>query len=50
MRNTLISNDQHLMCMKIWTKMIADGVCFDVIYRDFSNAFVPNEQLFLAIS
>ena len=61
MKNNLFSNDQHgfvpgrdcitqlLVCMEIWTKMIEDGVCFDVIYTDFSKAFdsVPHERLFL---
>ena len=60
-RNNLFTNDQHgfvpgrdcitqlLVCMEIWTEMIEDGVCFDVIYTDFSKAFdsVPHERLFL---
>ena len=60
-RNNLFTNDQHgfvpgrdcitqlLICMEIWTNMIEDGVCFDVIYTDFSKAFdsVPHERLFL---
>ena len=61
MKNNLFTNDQHgfvpgrdcitqlLVCMEIWTQMIEDGVCFDVIYTDFSKAFdsVPHERLFI---
>ena len=61
MKNNLFTNDQHgfvpgrdcitqlLVCMEIWTKMIEDGHCFDVIYTDFSKAFdsVPHERLFV---
>ena len=62
-KNRLFTDDQHgfvpgrncitqlLVCMELWTKMMDDGYCFDVIYTDFSKAFdsVPHERLFLKI-
>ena len=63
MNNELITDPQHgfvpgrdcitqlLVCMEEWTNMIENGVCFDVIYTDFSKAFdsVPHKRLFIKL-
>ena len=63
MNNKLIADPQHgfvpgrdcitqlLVCMEEWTDMIENGMCFDVIYTDFSKAFdsVPHERLFIKL-
>ena len=63
MNNKLIADPQHgfvpgrdcitqlLVCMEEWTNMIENGMCFDVIYTDFSKAFdsVPHERLFIKL-
>lgn len=63
MKNNLFADEQHgfvpgrdcmtqlLLCMEEWTSMIERGVCFDVIYTDFSKAFdsVPHERLLVKL-
>ena len=63
MNNDLFADKQHgfvpgrdcmtqlLLCMEEWTSIIDRGVCFDVIYTDFSKAFdsVPHERLIVKL-